>query len=69
LKKIIVKTSTESYPVLIGNSALNKLPEILDGRKLFKNLLIIIDENVARYYQAKIKSVFSNHPEIGRAHV
>jgi 3-dehydroquinate synthase len=61
LKKIIVKTSTKSYPVLIGNSELNKLPEKLDNQKLFKNLLIVIDENVARYYQTKIKSVFSTH--------
>jgi 3-dehydroquinate synthase len=61
LKKIIVKTSTESYPVLIGNSELNKLPDKLDEQKLYKNLVIVIDENVARYYQRKIKSVFSYH--------
>ena len=61
MKKTIVKTSTKSYPVLIGNSNLNKLPERLDRQKLFKNLLIVIDENVALYYQTKIKSVFSNH--------
>lgn len=61
MKKIIVKASPNSYPVLICNSALNKLPENLDKQKLFNNLLIVIDENVARYYQTKIKSVFSNH--------
>jgi 3-dehydroquinate synthase len=61
LNKIIAKTSTKSYPVLIGNSELNKLPEKLDEQKLFKNVLIVIDENVGRYYQTKIKSVFSNH--------
>jgi 3-dehydroquinate synthase len=61
LKKIIVKTSTNSYPVHICNSELNKLPEKLDELNLYKNLLIIIDENVARYYQTKIKSVFSYH--------
>jgi 3-dehydroquinate synthase len=61
LKKIIVKTSTKSYPVLIYNSGLNKLPEKLDELKLYKNLLIVIDENVACYYQTKIKSVFSYH--------
>ena len=62
MKKIIVKTSTKSYPVLLGNSELDKLPEILNRQKLFKNFLIVIDENVARYHQAKIKSVFSTHP-------
>ena len=61
MKKIIVKTSLNSYPVLICNSELNKLPEKLDKQKLFKNLLIVIDENVVRYFQTKIKSVFSNH--------
>ncbi len=61
MKKIIVKTSLNSYPVLIYNSGLNKLPEKLDKQKLLKNLLIVIDENVARYYQNKIKSLFSNH--------
>jgi len=61
LKKIIVKTSLNSYPVFIYNSGLNKLPEKLDKQKLLKNLLIVIDENVARYYQNKIKSLFSNH--------
>jgi len=61
LKKIIVKTNLKSYPVFIYNSELNKLPEKLVKQKLFKNLLIVIDENVAHYYQPKIKSVFSNH--------
>ncbi len=61
MKKIIVKSGLNSYPVLICNSELNKLPEKLDKQKLFKNLLIVIDENVARYFQTKIKSVFSNH--------
>ncbi len=60
MKKIIVKTSLNSYPVLICNSELNKLPEILDKQKLFKNLLIVIDENVARYYQTKIRSILSS---------
>ncbi len=61
MKKIIVKTNLKSYPVFIYNSELNKLPEKLDKQKLFKNLLVVIDENVAHYYQTKIKSVFSNH--------
>jgi 3-dehydroquinate synthetase len=61
LKKIIVKTGAGSYPVLIGNSELNKLPDRLDKQKLLNNLLIVIDENVAHYYQSKIKSVFGNH--------
>jgi len=61
LNKIIVKASPNSYPVIICNSELNKLPENLDKQKLFNNLLIVIDEKVSRYYQTKIKSVFSNH--------
>ena len=61
MKKIIVKTGTKSYPVFIYDSELNKLPEKLDEQKLFKNLLVVIDKNVAQYYQTKIKSVFSNH--------
>jgi 3-dehydroquinate synthase len=61
LKKVVVKTSTKSYPVLISNSELNKLPEKLGKQKLFKNLLIVIDENVARYHQTIINSVFSTH--------
>ena len=61
MKKIIVKTSTKLYPVFFCNSELNKLPEKLHEQKLYKNLLIIIDENVAHYYQTKIKSVFNYH--------
>lgn len=61
MKKLIVKTSTKPYPVFICNSELNKLPEKLNEQRLYKNLLIIIDENVAHYYQTKIKSVFSHH--------
>jgi len=61
LKKIIVITSTKPYPALICNSGFNKLPEKLNEQKLYRNLLIIIDENVAHYYQRKIKSVFSYH--------
>lgn len=58
--KIKVKTSTRTYPVIIGNSIFEELPDTLKKINVKNNLLIIIDENVFKYHKSLIKKTFSN---------
>ena len=61
MKKVIVKTTNQSYPVLIGNSALNQLTKELSKKSLPNNLFVVIDENVFKYHFKNIRSVFQSH--------
>lgn len=62
MKKIVVKTSLKSYPVLISNSKLNELVKELIKNNLPNNLFVVIDENVYKYHSKKIKDIFKNFP-------
>ncbi|MGD8305810.1 MAG: 3-dehydroquinate synthase [Ignavibacteria bacterium] len=59
MKKIKVKTGNSSYPVLINNSYLNKLPVFLSMLDIYKNLFIVVDENVYKYHKEYIKKSFA----------
>jgi 3-dehydroquinate synthase len=63
LKKVTVKSQKGSYPVVIGNSYLDKLHSLLVKDNLLNSLFLIIDENVARHHLPVIQSAFSNHKE------
>ncbi len=54
MKTINVNLTYNSYPVLIGNSVYNKLQQLLEKYKLYKNVLFIIDNNVANLHPGKI---------------
>ena len=50
MKKISVKSKSFTYPVFIGSQILHTLPEFLEKHKLYKNVFIVIDENVEKIY-------------------
>jgi len=58
--EIKIKSSRQTYPVLIDNSFISELPGILKKINIHNNLFIVIDENVFRYHQKIIKETFSN---------
>jgi len=60
LKKVIIKTQQDSYPVTIGESYLDQLLKHLLNNNLFNSFFLVIDENVARYHLQEIQSAFSN---------
>ena len=56
LKRITVKTETESYPVIIGANSFSSLKKEIEKQNLFKNIFIIIDENVRKHFLQKIQT-------------
>ena len=54
LKRITVKTETDSYPVIIGANSFSSLKKEIEKLKLFKNIFVIIDENVKKYFSQRI---------------
>ena len=54
--KLIVKTKTESYPIVIGTNLISKLAGIIKENSIkFKKSLIIIDKNIPKRFVFKIK--------------
>tara|TARA_Y100000591_G_scaffold331482_1_gene365541 strand:- start:790 stop:1893 length:1104 start_codon:yes stop_codon:yes gene_type:complete len=55
--KLIVKTKTERYPIIIGPNLIHKLSKILKENLLSsKKYLIVVDKNVPKKFLEKIKS-------------
>ena len=52
--KITVALNNKSYPVFIGSSIFNRLSSEIKKRKLYKNLFLVLDENVKKYHGVKI---------------
>jgi len=61
LKKINVHTKDKTYPVFIGDSILNALPDLIDDLGLNKNVFVVVDENVNKLYKKYIKSAFKDY--------
>ncbi len=57
MKKIVVSLKENSYPILIGNSILQNLNDLLSNYHLNKNILFVIDKNVEKFHLDKIKDV------------
>ncbi len=58
MKKLKIKTSAKKYPVFIGDSVLHSLTEKINQSGLYKNLFVVVDENVLRLYETYIKKAF-----------
>ena len=57
--KLLVKTNTQKYPIIIGSKLIEKLSSILRNNFIeFEKCLFIIDENVPRKFILKIKKFF-----------
>jgi 3-dehydroquinate synthase len=57
LKKINIKSKSFTYPVFIGSNILQSLPLLLEKHKLYKNVFIVIDENVEKIYGKEIRKL------------
>ena len=62
IDKIVVKTKERSYPIIIGNGAINLLKKQVN--KLCpqtKKIAIIFDKNVPNIFKTKIKKLLSKY--------
>ena len=58
MKAITIKTSSKQYPVIIGEKAIQKLPEfIVSELQQVNKIVIITDEKVATLHLESVKSV------------
>ena len=58
--KLIIKTNTTKYPILIGKNLISKLPKILNENNVkFKKSLIVFDKKIPKKLQKKIKKSFN----------
>ena len=59
--KLIVKTSTQKYPILIGSNLISKISKIINNNSIkFEKCLLIIDKNVTKNLIIKIKKSLKN---------
>ena len=57
--KLIVKTKSETYPIIIGSNLLNNLSKFLDNSLFsYNKCLLVIDKNVPNQHVAKIVKSF-----------
>ena len=61
INRILVKTESKTYPILVGDKLINNLPKILKKNNLkFKKCLIIIDKNIPTKYLSLLKFKLRN---------
>lgn len=60
MKKVIVKTSSSNYQVLIAIDVFKLLPQLIEERNLPKRLCVIVDDNVDKYFSSIIKKIISS---------
>lgn len=60
MKKITAKTSEGSYSVIIGSNSFLHLRNEIIKQKLFRNIFVIIDENVRKFYADNILNIFND---------
>ena len=54
--KLVVKTKTQSYPIIIGLNLISKISNLLRQNTLeFKKCLIVIDDKLSKKFVNKIK--------------
>ena len=59
--KLIVKTSTQKYPILIGSNLISKISKIINNNSIkFEKCLLIIDKNIPKNLIIKIKKSLKN---------
>lgn len=58
MKKLVVKTESLSYPVIVGRGIFGSVNEYLSGNKFYKNIFIIADGNVFDLYKKQVGQSF-----------
>jgi len=59
LKKVIVNTASNSYPVFIGSNIFDALPRLINKHSLPKHVFVILDKNVEQIYGSSIWKVIN----------
>ena len=60
MRKIKVKLTQNSYPILIGDSVFSDIFKLFESYNLCNNILTVIDENVFKYHKKTIKNALRN---------
>ena len=55
IKRITVRTEKTSYPVIIGSNSYLLLKKEIEKQKLYRNVFVILDENVKKHFAPKIQ--------------
>lgn len=63
MKKLLVKTDSSTYPVIIGTEIFNNLNKVIIKENLYKNVFAIVDGNVLGLYKRKIELVLRNYSD------
>ena len=58
MKTINVKLENHAYPVIVGKGIFHKLSGLIESRKLYRNLFVVIDKNVEKHFGDFIRSYF-----------
>jgi len=61
MKTVNVKLENYSYPIFIGKGSLSRLIELIESRKLNRNLFIVTDKNVENYFGKFIKNYLEQY--------
>ena len=59
MKKVIVNTASNRYPVFIGSNIFKELPGLIKKYSLPKRVFVILDKNVERIYGPSIKKIIN----------
>ncbi|HSP87705.1 MAG TPA: 3-dehydroquinate synthase, partial [Ignavibacteriaceae bacterium] len=60
MKKIEIKTKFKNYPVIIGDSVLDSVNDLINTLNLNKNLFVVVDEHVFNLHKEYITNVFND---------
>ena len=59
MKKMEIKTKNRNYPVIIGNSVLDLIYDLINQPGMYENLFIVVDENVFSLHEKYITNIFN----------
>ena len=60
--KLIVKTNSEKYPIIIGNNLISNLSQILKKNSIsFKKCFLVLDRNIPKRYLKQISNTLRGY--------
>ena len=62
IKRITIEIEGRSYPVIIGSNSLSLLKKEIEKKRLYRNIFVIIDENVKKHFAQKIQNGLKSFP-------
>jgi 3-dehydroquinate synthase len=61
MKSINVKLENYSYPIFIGKNSFSQLIKLVESKRLYRNLFVIIDQNVENHFGKFIKNYLEEY--------